>query len=629
MNYSGTRPKYPVINVRGLILIYVLLCALTVLFSRTFFSEALRDGSIPGRLNQIIFFTIPAVLLVFFAYSLWGIFRDLASRRTGSKFKARLLAYFIITVVFAAVPVTIVTALAMNELLDFWRAIETGRAAQAAQNFALEAYSLHTEKLENLAHDVDFDPWLEEAAAEPALTLPAESAPAAGQPTPVLPAPVLPAGILAVQDFVPQADRSWQSRGFAGDSLYRLIVPPVSQEGFAGREMPRDTDVIRYALYTSQAAGSPLRVLTYHLGPGFDDAVGVIENQVQQFEIIDSLRANLRSFLVFYYVVLFFPTLLMTAIITISFTRRVTQPLVDLTEATRRVAEGDFSVQILARQGDELGLLINSFNAMVRDLEKTREALIRSEKISIWQNMAQQLAHEIKNPLTPIKLSAERVLRRWQNNPERIGEIVESTMLAIVQEVEGLSTLLTEFRTLSRPMEPSQSTTELREAIEESIVPYRSSHPNVRFATNHVAEKITVKIDKHRMNQILTNLFINAIDAMNDRGLIEIRTDLVKKRESRYCRLSIRDTGKGISKKEGSLIFTPYFTTKETGTGLGLPIVERIVNDHGGSIWFNSAEEMGTTFFIDLPVITGRQSEAGQPAEPISSEGEDGRNPYH
>jgi nitrogen fixation/metabolism regulation signal transduction histidine kinase len=591
---GGAHSKYPVINVRGLVLIYVLLCGLTVLFSQNFFSEALRDGSIPKGLNRIVFFTIPVVLLVFLAYSMLEILRDRAAGRTGSKFKLRLIVYFMIIVVFAAVPVTIVTGLAMNELLRFWRAIEAERAAQAAQDFALEAYSLHVEKLENLAATVDFGPWLDRAGR--------------GEDGPPQPQPGSPPAILAVQDFVRQGDRSWQSRAFAGAARYRLDSPPLGREGFVGREMPRDTDVIRYAFEPpagegeTAPAGRPLRVLTYHLGEGFDRAVGAIGNQAQQFEIISALRANLLPLLVFYYGVFFFPSLLMTAIIAISFTRRVTQPLVDLTEATRRVAEGDFSIQILARRGDELGLLISSFNSMVQDLAKSQEALVKAEKISIWQNIAQQLAHEIKNPLTPIKLSAERILRRWRNDPGRIGEILESSMLAIIQEVEGLSTLLTEFRTLSRPMEPSQSHTELWPAIEESIAPYQSSHPQVRFETAHVAGGVTVKIDKHRMNQVLSNLFINAIDAMEGRGLIEIRTDLVKKRETRYCRVSVRDTGKGISKQEGPLVFTPYFTTKKTGTGLGLPIVERIVNDHGGSIWFNSAEGMGATFFIDLPV---------------------------
>jgi nitrogen fixation/metabolism regulation signal transduction histidine kinase len=598
-----------VINVRGLTLIYVLLCVLTILFSRTFFSEVLREGKAPGSLNLIIFFTIPAVLMFFLAYSILGIFRDLAARRTGSKFKARLLVYFLITVGLAAVPVTLVTGLAMNELLQFWRAIEAERAARAAQEFALETYSLHLEKFETLVKTVDFDPWLRDGAGGDAGEGPALNRP-------------LPPGILVVQDFVEQEGGGWKSRSLAGDGRRALASPPLGQEGFVGREMPRDTDLIRYAFFPPGRRGGQdlpgeLRVLTYLLGDGFDASVLAIENQVQQFEIIDSLRENLRPLLVFYYGVFFFPTLLMTAIIAISFTRRIAQPLVDLAEATRRVAEGDFSIHILARRGDELGHLVSSFNSMVRNLEKSQEALVKAEKISIWQSMAQQLAHEIKNPLTPIKLSAERVLRRWRNEPERVGEILESSMLAIIQEVEGLSTLLTEFRTLSRPMENSQSYTELREAIEESAAPYRSSHPNVRFDLNHAGAGIAVKIDKHRMNQILSNIFINAIDAMDGQGLIEIRTDLVKKRESRYCRLSIRDTGKGISKQEGPLVFTPYFTTKKTGTGLGLPIVERIVNDHDGSIWFNSAEGMGTTFFIDLPVSPQKPpGEAGGPAAP-------------
>jgi nitrogen fixation/metabolism regulation signal transduction histidine kinase len=280
----------------------------------------------------------------------------------------------------------------------------------------------------------------------------------------------------------------------------------------------------------------------------------------------------------------------------------VTNPIAELTEATHRVSEGDFSIQILARRGDELGLLIRSFNTMVQDLEKSRVALIKVEKISIWQNMAQQLAHEIKNPLTPIKLSAERVLRRWRNQPENIGEIIENSMLAIIQETEGLTSMLNEFRTFSKPMEVSTSWSKIGEAVENVIALYRGSYPDVQFSIEHIAGGITVKIDKNRFSQILSNLVINAIAAMNGRGLIEIRTDRVKKRELQFCRLSVRDTGKGISKQDADQIFVPYYTTKTSGTGLGLPIVERIVGDHGGTIWFNSAEGTGTTFFVDLPV---------------------------
>ncbi|MDR1575564.1 MAG: HAMP domain-containing protein [Treponema sp.] len=585
MKKSKTRPKYSIItNVRILILIYALLCVITVLFSRNFFSNILRDGQMPDRLNLIVFFTIPGALLVFLGASLAGLVADIIARRPGSKFKARLLAYFIVIALFAALPVTFITGLSAVEVVRFWRGVDGAAAIAAGRNFAVDNYAFNVERFDNILKETNFS------------RLP--------------PGGSLPAGIAAVQEFE-SANGGWKETAFSGGENSRLPLPPATEQGYVFRELPRDSGLVRYV---QTIDGNRLRLISYALGEDFDLGLAAIENQGAQFEVIDSLWGNLRPLILFYCIVFFFPTLLMTVIIAISFTRRVTHPIVELTDATRRVAEGDFSIQILARRGDELGLLIRSFNAMVQDLEKSRSALVKAEKISIWQNMAQQLAHEIKNPLTPIKLSAERTLRRWRNEPERIGEILENSMMAIIQETEGLSTLLTEFRTLSRPMEPSRSWTALRETVGEIIGLYRSSYPEVRFDIEHVADNMAVKIDKNRLSQVLTNLVINAIDAMNGKGAIEIRSDLVKKREIRYCRLSIKDTGKGIGKQEGPLVFTPYFTTKESGTGLGLPIVERIVNDHGGAIWFNSAEGMGTTFFIDLLVNEQEFSAEGSPA---------------
>jgi nitrogen fixation/metabolism regulation signal transduction histidine kinase len=409
--------------------------------------------------------------------------------------------------------------------------------------------------------------------------------------------PELPDDIASVQDFR-RGEGGWEEAAFVGMDGARLSTVPSETEGFITRELPRDAGFIRYVMLPSR---NLVRLVSYNLGEEFDRGMAAIEKQSDRFDVINILRDNARILIFFYYGVFFVPALLMTMIIAISFTRRVTNPIVELTEATRRVSEGDFSIQILARRGDELGLLIRSFNTMVQDLERSRAALVKAEKISIWQNMAQQLAHEIKNPLTPIKLSAERVLRRWRNEPEKVGEIIEDSMLAIIQETEGLSTLLNEFRTLSRPMEPSQSWVKIGEAVEEAAAPYRSSYPEVSFNADHANGNVTVKIDKHRFIQVLVNLLTNAIDAMDGKGIIEIRTDIVQKREIRFCRISVRDSGKGIENEALANIFTPYYTSKKNGTGLGLPIVERIVNDHGGSIWFNSAEGAGTTFFVDLP----------------------------
>jgi nitrogen fixation/metabolism regulation signal transduction histidine kinase len=544
------------------------LCILTVLFARNFFIDTLHDGKVPGRLNLIVFFTIPAVLTIILGISIYSLFADIISRRPGSKFKARLLAYFIIIVVFTTTPITLMTSTALNEIIRFWHSIDTASAANAANSFIADNYSLHLERFENILKQNDFSR-----------------------------VTTLPQNIAAVQVFR-LVDDEWQEISFTGEEALSLPFPPLLETGFPARELPRDLNTIRYVQRTS---ANRIRLISYDMEGDFDSGRAALENQTERFETIDVLRSNIRPLLIFYYAVFFLPTILMTVIIAISFTRRITQPIVELTEATRRVAEGDFSIQILSRRSDELGLLIRSFNAMVQDLEKSRAALVKTEKISIWQNMAQQLAHEIKNPLTPIKLSAERVLRRWRNEPENIGEIIENSMMAIIQETEGLSTLLNEFRTLSKPMEPSQSGTGLREPVEEVRNAYSTSYPGVKFEIDNIETGITIKIDKNRLSQILTNLIVNAIDAMSGKGTIEIRSDLVKKREVSYCRISVKDSGKGIGAQEGRLIFTPYFTTKESGTGLGLPIVERIVNDHGGAIWFDSAQGIGTTFYIDLP----------------------------
>ncbi|MDR1326614.1 MAG: HAMP domain-containing protein [Treponema sp.] len=570
-NLLRTKTKPSLIDIRVLVLIYLLLTVLTIFLSRTFFTELLQSGELVDSVWLIvIFLTIPAVLFLFLIISTVNLFRDLISRQMGSRFQARLLVYFITIVVFAVFPLTFITNLSVNEILRFWKTIDIEAAMTYAQGFALDTYSLRLEQFEYRIQNRmkgDFDDF--------------------------------PPDVLAAQDFVLGEEESWASVSFAGDGAQALKMPPSVWQGFVVREMPRDVDVIRYVLSSERGH---VRVVTCDLGIGFDEAIRSFTDEKARFDVINSLRLSLNPLLLFYYGVFLFPTLLMTLIIAINFTRRLSQPLVELVEATRRVAGGDFSIHLIARRSDELGLLVHSFNTMVRELERSQATLMKAEKISIWQTMAQQLAHEIKNPLTPIKLSAERVLRRWRNNPERIGEILENSMLAIIQETEGLSTLLNEFRTLSRPMEPSLSWTRVRDLVEETIVPYKSSHPNVLFRTEYINATIAVKIDRHRLSQVLTNLIINAIDAMNQEGVVEIRTDTVRKRDSRYCRISIRDTGKGIPLEEKSRVFMPYFTTKESGTGLGLPIVERIVNEHDGSIWFHSAPGMGTTFFIDLPI---------------------------
>jgi nitrogen fixation/metabolism regulation signal transduction histidine kinase len=588
----------PVIGIWGLVFIYIFLCILTILLSKTFFASILQDGRITDRLTLVVFFTIPAVLFIFLIISLVRLAQDFITRKTGRRFQARLLGYFTIILLFSAIPLVLITTLSTTEIMRFWRTLDIESTMNYAQQFIMDAYSLHLEKAQHVADNTDFDQILANQSES------------------------LPDGLIAIQDFElspPSAkgvigndakaeDRTqWTSVRFWGRADQALDAPPARFQGFVTRQKNRDIDVVRYLIVINERT---VRLVTYDLGEGFDAAIDGFETQRARFDALKTLNIQFKQILLFFYAVFFLPVALVTLIIAISFTKTITKPIVDLTEATRKVANGDFSISITAKKNDEFGVLIQSFNTMVRDLEKTRNSLIKAETISIWRKMAAQLAHEIKNPLTPIKLSAERVLRRWQNAPEKTGEILGSSMLSIIQEVEGLSTMLSEFRTLSRPMEPSLSSVNVFERIEPLVASYQFSYPAIEFDASKVDCTAMVKVDERRFTQIMTNLVVNSIDTINAAGTtdtdggnakrIEIRTDMVKKQGTVFWRISVADTGQGISPEIAKKIFTPYFTTKEAGTGLGLPIVERIVGDHGGAIWFNSSLNLGTTFFVDL-----------------------------
>jgi two-component system, NtrC family, nitrogen regulation sensor histidine kinase NtrY len=351
-----TRPEYLIVNVRILILIYSLLCVLTVLFARNFFIDTLQNGEVPDRLNLIVFFTIPAVLMIVLGISIFQLFTDFLHRRPGSKFNARLLIYFAVIVVFTIAPITLMTSTALNQIVRFWHSIDSNTAIRAANSFVAENYSLHLERFENILRNNDFSNTTEQSR--------------------------LPQNIASVQVFR-LTDGNWTERAFTGDENFSLPSPPSVDNGFVTRVLPRDQGTIRYV---QRASRNTLRVISYNLGSEFDQGKAALENQADRFETVNQLRSNMRTLLIYYYAVFFLPTLLMTAIIAISFTRRISRPIVELTEATQTVAEGDFSVQILSRRSDELGILVHSFNSMVQDLEKSRAALVRSEKISIWRN---------------------------------------------------------------------------------------------------------------------------------------------------------------------------------------------------------------------------------------------------
>jgi two-component system nitrogen regulation sensor histidine kinase NtrY len=225
--------------------------------------------------------------------------------------------------------------------------------------------------------------------------------------------------------------------------------------------------------------------------------------------------------------------------------------------------------------------------------------LIRVQKLAAWREVAQGIAHEIKNPLTPIQLSAQRLRRKFHDQAADFDEVFEECTSTIITQVEGLKGLLDEFSRFARMPESNPTPTDVRQLLEEVLHLYRSAHREITIALSCDPAITKINVDGEQMKRALINLIENAIEALDGKGLVEIVTSFEARHQR--VRLEVRDTGVGIPRQHRDKLFLPYFTTKKGGSGLGLALVHRIVADHNGTISVRDNVPRGTIFTIELP----------------------------
>jgi two-component system, NtrC family, nitrogen regulation sensor histidine kinase NtrY len=225
--------------------------------------------------------------------------------------------------------------------------------------------------------------------------------------------------------------------------------------------------------------------------------------------------------------------------------------------------------------------------------------LIRAQKVAAWREVARRLAHEIKNPLTPIQLCAERMRRHFSVAPEQTRGLVEECTDTIVGEVESLKELVDEFSQFARMPAPRATPTDLHALLTDALGLYTGIFAEVELIPRFTAPLPRVSVDPEQMRRVIINVIDNAIEAMEQRGVIEISTQ--HEPANNLVRIVIADDGPGIPAAERDKLFLPYYSTKQRGSGLGLAIVRRIVAEHGGSIDVTENEPRGTRFAIELP----------------------------
>jgi signal transduction histidine kinase len=306
------------------------------------------------------------------------------------------------------------------------------------------------------------------------------------------------------------------------------------------------------------------------------------------------VKAEISKFLIALinlYVFLFTISILIAVFIS----NKITAPLKFIQDSFKKTRLNAKNNLISWDKKDEIGALVNEYNRMLMALQKSAEELAKSEKESAWREMAKQVAHEIKNPLTPMKLGIQHMLRIIESSQENREEVIKKISSGLIEQIDNLSNIASAFSDFAKMPQAEYEEINLRDLIKNTIVLFKQSE-NVKIENKIDSILPTVIGDKNQIIRILNNLFRNAIQSMEDieNGVITLEAKTINE----FLVVSITDNGKGIPEDLKEKIFVPYFTTKSSGTGLGLAIVKNMMLGMQGNIRFESIENKGTTFYL-------------------------------
>lgn len=524
----------------------------------------------------ILSFIFPFAFLVLAAASLIRILMQRKTGEPGSRLRLRLIGSFALIILATLLPVGLLSALFLRNAIDIWLDPNNGRALESGETLASEIYDESLERLSALAGSDFLAALLEEDDIGDVWKI--------------------------LKDVAPYLD-AMQIMGGGKDcgmGMPSLFLPEKSlthnpDEGL----LPKRISEGRTVLSWKQDIGERTVILTMLLPKGFESNLERITGSLEQWDRYYALRERIVGILALFFLFLIGPLSLIALLIGMALSERVIRPLITLGEATAKVTEGNLSFRVLAPKNDELTFLTQSFNRMIRELEVSRTKIVQTEKVAAWQMIAQRLAHELRNPLTPIKLTAQRVQRKAFEGHLEVDSLVKSMEL-ILKEVDGLDKLLQDFRSFAGNGPPKFESISFKSLLEESLERFRAVAPSVEWTLSSMDDELEMKADALQIRQMVVNLLKNAFEAGASK--ISVRVDTVRRGSTAYARMQVRDNGEGIASERISSVFQPYDSTKNSGSGLGLAVVQRIINDHRGRIWLESELGTGTVFYIDLPV---------------------------
>jgi signal transduction histidine kinase len=289
---------------------------------------------------------------------------------------------------------------------------------------------------------------------------------------------------------------------------------------------------------------------------------------------------------------------------------RLTSPLAMLSSRLASVELGKKSEHLAYLGNDEVGELVKQYNRMVDELEDSARKLANSEREYAWREMAKQVAHEIKNPLTPMKLNVQQLLKSWIDGVPGFEKKLERFTQNQIEYIDNLSTIASAFSSFAKVPETNPVTVDLTQQKNTTLELFKNSD-NITFRVGWPhTRKILIHADREQVNGIFSNLIKNGIQAIppGKEGIIKVNVET----ENDKVVVSVSDNGTGIPESLKKKMFTPNFTTKSSGAGLGLSIVKRYVENASGKIWFESEPDKGSVFFIEFPLLSSGDDQGNQ-----------------
>jgi len=282
---------------------------------------------------------------------------------------------------------------------------------------------------------------------------------------------------------------------------------------------------------------------------------------------------------------------------------RVTRPVEQLATAAREVAAGNLNTQVEVTSQDEVGQLADAFNRMTRELLEQKERLVQTERVAAWRELARRLAHELKNPLFPLQLTVENLIRAHEQSPQLFEEIFRESSTTLLAEISNLKQIIARFSEFSKMPQPQLQQVRVNDLVNGVMRLFQAQLQSrngggIECRTDLQQDLAPIAADADLLHRAVSNLVLNAMDAMPQGGILTLRTR--QNLDRQYIEVS--DTGVGLTREECERLFTPFYTSKQHGTGLGLAIVQSVVSDHGGTISVQSEPGKGTAFLIEVPI---------------------------